>query len=133
MKVVLDTNIFISAFGWPGNPRAIVRLALAQQIKLVLSMSILEEFKEAAREPELEFSEEEISDFIDAVLEVAELIAPLQKLDVIKADPSDNRILECALQARADFVVSGDHHLLDLKEFRGIKILTAKQFLDRVG
>ena len=130
MKVVLDTNILISALGWVGNPNTIVRLAVDKKIKLAISMDIIEEFKETAREPEFKFSEEDISDFIEAMMGVAELVMPTEKLEIIKNDLSDNRILECASEAKTDYIVTGDQHLLELREFRGIKILKAKQFLD---
>ncbi|MBS3068244.1 putative toxin-antitoxin system toxin component, PIN family [Candidatus Micrarchaeota archaeon] len=130
MKIVVDTNILISAFNWEGNPHRIIERALQRKINLVISPQILEEFKVVALRPVFEFSEEEIDKFIESILEVCEMTIPIEKLDVIKDDPSDNKILECALEAKAGFIISGDRHLLKLKEFKGIKILTAKQFLD---
>ena len=129
MKVVLDTNILISALGWLGNSRWIIGQIIDKKLNLAISLDILDEFHGVAARLKFEFSEEEITDFIDSIMEVAELVVPVEKLEIIKDDPSDNKILECAIEARVDYIISGDRHLLKLKEFKGIKIVTAAQFL----
>lgn len=130
MKVVLDTNILVSALGWLGNPHIIVRKILDKKIKLAISLELIEEFRETVREEKFGFSEEEISDFIDAIAETAEFVVSSEKIDVVKEDPDDNIVLECALEAKADFIITGDRHLLKIKDFKGIKIMAANEFLN---
>ncbi|MBN2517688.1 MAG: putative toxin-antitoxin system toxin component, PIN family [Candidatus Altiarchaeota archaeon] len=127
--IVADTNILVSAIGWDGNERELIRLIFSGSIRMIVSPVLIEEFKRAASQPKLGFAQDEIEEFIDAVLTVARLVKPDLVLNVVR-HPADNRILECALDGNADFIVTGDKDLLALKEFRGMKILTAKEFLD---
>lgn len=131
MKVVLDTNILISAIFWRGNPYKVLHAGLDQKYLLTLSTEILNELEEKLR---LKFviPEEIIEEHIEILTEYAEIIQPVVKFDVIKEDPDDNMILECAISCKADYIVSGDEHLLKLKKFKGTKIVTPKEFLDLV-
>ena len=129
--VVLDTNIYVSATFWSGKPYLVVQKAVEQEIIVFTSHDIVTELKKVlARDFNLQ--KEDIKEAVDAVLLFTHLIEPKEKVSVIKEDPDDNKILECALACRADFIVTQDNHLLKLKEFQGIKILTAKEFLDLV-
>lgn len=132
-RVVLDTNILVSALGWRGAPRKIVRSCLDHRHELLLSPDLLEEVERVLQYPKFSFSSEEIVDYLALLTEAAELVRPDFHLSVIEADPSDDRILECALAGRAEVIVSGDGHLLSLKTFEEIPILLAQQFLDRYG
>jgi len=76
---------------------------------------------------------EEEHEMLAIMLERALRIEPMERLDVVPGDPSDNRFLECAVEGRADYLVSGDAHLLNLGEFRGVKIITPRAFLDRLA
>jgi len=73
-----------------------------------------------------------VKSIVDNIIKTAEVINVNQKIDVIKADPSDNKILACALECKAKYIVSGDYHLLSLKEYKGIKILKAAQLLEKI-
>lgn len=129
IRVVADTNVYISAFNFGGLPVAILRLAQGRAFVLCLSPHILVETREVLR---LRFGwlETEIRRALDPVLEVARLVEPALRLAVAE-DPDDNRILECAQKGGAQFIVTGDHHLLRLKRFKGAEILTPRAFLDR--
>jgi putative PIN family toxin of toxin-antitoxin system len=129
-KVVLDTNLLISALGWKGKPREIFDKAIRGKFKLVISTKQLAELSETMDYPKLGFTEEQKLRFLALVLEISSLIEPKEKLTIIKEDPDDNEVLECAVSCNADYIISGDRHLLKLKEFKGIKILTAKKFLN---
>ncbi|HLD86637.1 MAG TPA: putative toxin-antitoxin system toxin component, PIN family [Candidatus Nanoarchaeia archaeon] len=126
--VVLDTNIYISATFWQGMPYRIVQLALKQEILAFISQDI---FNEIRRVLERDFgrSKPEIDRAIDSFALFTHSVEPKDRVSVIKDDPDDDRILECALASGAFCIVSQDNHLLNLKEFRGIKILSPKQFL----
>ncbi len=129
MKAVLDTNILISAVFWRGAPYNIVLNALKNKYSLCLSQEILTELEEKLS-LKFKFPKDKIEEHIWILREYGQIIDPAIKIDIIKEDPDDNRILECAVSCNADYIVSGDRHLLKLKEFKGIKIVTAKDFLD---
>ncbi|QQG38762.1 MAG: putative toxin-antitoxin system toxin component, PIN family [Candidatus Woesearchaeota archaeon] len=131
-KVVLDTNVFISSIFWRGNPHKIVELAVDKKIQIYTSPEILTELEEVLKrdfEEDHEFIERQVA----LILEYAKIVKPLKKVDFVKEDPEDNKIIECALTAKADYIVSGDQHLFFLKEIFGIKILKPKEFLDELS
>lgn len=129
-KVILDTNILISALGWEGKPREIFNRIVKGKFELVTSPEQIAELSEAINYPRLGFTEEQKLRFLALVLETASLVESKEKLDIIKEDPEDNRILECAISSDADYIVTGNKHLLKLKKFRETKIITAKKFLN---
>jgi putative PIN family toxin of toxin-antitoxin system len=106
---------------------------LTTATSLLLSPDLLEEVERVLHYPKFHFSSSEIVDYLALLTETAELVQPDFRLSVIEADPSDNRVLECALAGRAEVIVSGDGHLLSLKNFEEIPILRAQDFLDRYG
>ena len=128
--VVLDTNIIVSSF-WGGLPRHVVEGWLAERYALLISPPVLAEYQ-ATLERLLPHSQA-VSRFLHAVYLKALSIHPKEELNVIHQDPADNRFLECALAGEADYIVSGDQHLLRLKSFRQIPILTARAFLEKLG
>lgn len=129
-RVVFDTNIYISAIIFGGNPRHCLQLARDKIIQLYASKMILLELAEKLR-VKFQWQEDDIREAIAGILVFAELIKPTRTVDVIKADPDDNMILECAEAAKADCIVSGDKkHVLSLKNYKSISILSAKEFLD---
>lgn len=132
-RVVLDTNVFISGIFFSGRPRQVLELARNKQILLVTSSAILLELAEKLHE-KFEWSQEEVKEVVEGIGVFTEVVKPEVKVDKIKADPADNRILECAKQAKADFIISGDKkHILPLKKFGKSKIVTPAQFLEIFG
>lgn len=135
LKVVLDTNIWLSGTFWKGNPYRIIKLAEQKRIEVFITNAILEEIvdvlsREGKFQKYMEDSGVHTEQLIKIALSISELTSPRERLSVIKEDPDDNRVLECAISCNADYVVSGDRHLLNLKEFRGIKIVKAREFLN---
>lgn len=129
--VIFDTNIYISAILFGGNPRQCLELARSRDITTVTSKAILVELAKKLREKFL-WEESDITDLIEGLLVFVTLVNPSQTITLIKRDEPDNRILEAALEARADYIVSGDKkHLLSLKKFKTIPIISSKEFLDR--
>lgn len=129
IKIVVDTNILISFFCFPsGAIRELMKKILASEYELVLSDEILDEFKEVINK---KFKELKIIewDFIKFIQENFTIINPDKKLSIIKEDISDNKIIECAVAAKADFIISGDKHTLDLCKYKNIKILKPADFL----
>jgi len=127
-KIVLDTNIIISSF-FGGNPAKILNLFEDELITVIISTDIFSEFKRVLLRQFENCSE--VLTILKLFLEKAELVTPKITVSIIEADPSDNKFLECALAGKADFIISGDQkHLLPLKSFQNIPILSPKQFLD---
>ncbi len=137
MKITVDTNILISAAFWLGNPHGIIKKVEEGKLKLVLSAEILEEFEEILKQDKFQLKLENInatvSEVVDKLMEMSEVVGISGRVRVIKADPDDDKVLECAVNGRADFIVSGDRHLLEVKEYRGIRIVTAKEMLKIIG
>lgn len=129
MKVVLDTNILISAFVFPGGPpEDVFRAALEGRIELVTSPPRLAELGRVLSSKfgwEPSVAEEAVAQ----VARIGTVVRPEETLAEIAEDPDDDRVLEAALEGRADVIVSGDRHLLRLRTWRGIKVEKAAPFL----
>ena len=125
--VVLDTNVLISSL-WRGNPWEVVKRWRDGQFQLVISPSILSEYLDVLGRF---VSPDVLQQWVETLTDPTRvrLVEPSDVVSVIREDPTDNRFLECAIAAEADAIVSGDHHLLALKEFRGIPIFTPAAFL----
>ncbi len=122
--LVLDSNVYISAVLFGGKPRQVIQAALAGRIRLEVSASILEEIEGVLRGKKFKFSEAAAREIVSEISSLAEVYEASEKVSRIKDDPSDDRILECALAACANAVVSGDSHLLALRTFRGMPIVS---------
>ncbi len=132
-KVVLDTNVYFSAFkGTRGAPFEIWRRALRREYALLVSPAIVGELAEVLRSG-LRWPEAEIIAQLKLMVRVAKIVEPRIALQVVKADPDDDRIIECAVAGGADLIVSGDHHLTRLKNFEGIGIVRPAYFLKTLG
>ena len=137
VRVVLDANQFVSALLKPGsNSDTILGLVREENIILLLSEAICDEILRVLTYPKirkrLNRSEEYLADFVGKLRAVAIIIPGTMALEPLAADPDDTKYLACALEGNADFIVSGDHHLTDLKAFRGIRIVDAATFLAMV-
>ncbi len=132
MRIVADANILIASIFWNGVPYQIVQHALDGKLEIFTSSTILDEVRNALREPKYRFelSEQEIEDIVQGILLFVRLVEPAQIVPVVKRDPSDDHIVACALTAKADAIVTRDGDLLDLKEHQGIKMLTPDVFLN---
>ena len=126
--MVFDTNILISAFIFGGNPERLFQEARASGIRLLTSSSILREFASILR-GKFKWDSADVVEALSAIAYSSELIEPSIRLHIIEDDP-DNRILECAVEGDADFIVSGDRHLLTLKKHDNIRIVNSKQLLE---
>lgn len=132
-KVVIDNNVLVSAFGWHGKPEEVVKLAAAGRIANFTSMAMLSELARVVGYPKLRFPESLQAEIIETVFTSSSLVNVSETLKVIKSDPADNRVLECAVVGCVDFIISGDRHLLDLKKFGDIAIVTPEDFLLKTG
>jgi len=128
LRVVADSNIFVSALVFGGVAARLLQNAVDGKVQLFVSEAILEETLGVMRD-KFGRSAEQLEEARQAILSVADIVSERHILDIVKDDPDDNRILECALAAGADAIVSGDKHLLRLKRFEGISIITLREFL----
>ncbi len=131
MRVVFDTNIYISAFAIPGgNAEEAYLYAVRRRFELFASLSILTETANTLRR-KFAWSHEKVERLLTSISRVAGVLKTQPHIHILH-DDSDNRILECAVQARADIIVTGDRHLLALQRFEGISIMKLSDFLTLV-
>jgi len=130
LRVVLDTNILISAIVFGGKPRKILEAVFQEKIQICLSQAITDELTEVLRRQEFTFRTDMVHNLVTEVLAIAEYVEPLQQIRAIPEDPDDDRILECAVAAGARYIITGDRHLLKLIRYEDIEIVNADQFLD---
>jgi putative PIN family toxin of toxin-antitoxin system len=127
LRVVIDTNIVISALNFGGNPKAVLELARKNRIHNTTTPFIINEVEKVLTQKfgwQMEVTREALNDFQN----FSQVVNPSETIAVISYPP-DNRILECAVAGRADCIISGDHHLTDLKTYGSIKIVTPTEFL----
>ena len=128
-KVVFDTNVLISGYLWKGSPRrAIDKVRRGEWIHLV-SEETIEELIRVLAYAKFGLKPEEIEPIIRDLMAISEYVEVRSKIDLVKADPTDNIFLNLAIDGQADVIVSGDHNLLDLKEFNDIPITSVRKFL----
>ncbi|MDI6761132.1 MAG: putative toxin-antitoxin system toxin component, PIN family [Candidatus Brocadiaceae bacterium] len=132
-RVVLDTNVTISAFFWKGHPRTVYDLVREGKVTLLSSLKIEAELIRALSYSRFGLISVEILPIVNDMRKYASFIEVKSKVDVIKEDITDNIFLECALDGKADYIISGDHHLLDAVSFEGIQIVKARDFLVKEG
>ncbi|MBC8388579.1 MAG: putative toxin-antitoxin system toxin component, PIN family [Actinobacteria bacterium] len=132
MRVVIDTNIFISSFFYPnGNPKRVIDLWKNGKITICITEEILKEYVKVlaglgfSNEPELE----ELLGLFKKKNNII-YIASTPKFNLIKDDPDDDKFIECTVAARAQYIISGDKHLLNLKTFQNITVISPSEFLN---
>jgi uncharacterized protein len=131
-RVVADTNIYISAVMFGGLPGMVFDLGLLRTFTLVISPPLLDELEDKLC-VKFGVSPGDAAAIRAKLESAADVVNPHLTLDVVKDDPDDNRVLECAVVGGADTIVSGDRHLLQLKAHAGIPILTARQLLEALA
>jgi len=129
IRVVLDTNVYISALLFGGLPGSLLDIAFLQSFVLVISPALLDELDEKLL-LKFEISVEDTAIIRGKLESIAEIISPDLVLNVVEDDPDDDRVLECAVKGDVDYIVTGDRHLLKLGVYEGISIVTVRQFLD---
>ena len=133
MRVVLDTNVIVSGLNFPGNERLVLELALRGRFELYLSPLILGEV-DGVLGRKFDWTEERSAQALRALGDAATVIEPRRLPEVIEGGHADNRILECVVEASAEYLVTGDRrHLLPLEEHQGARILNAPRFLSALA
>lgn len=128
LKVTADSNIYISALHFGGTPEKVLELARNGTIQLAVSSAILSEFSRVLLN-KFGWTEELVLQACDQISGFADRIEPSVSIQAVAEDPADNRILECAIAAGSDYLVTGDKHLLRLGQHQSVRIVTAAELL----
>ena len=131
-KVVVDTNVIVSAFGWHGKPEEILRLINKGEIENYTSIDLLHELRRVIAYPKFNFPETLQAEIVETIFSMSAIVDVTEKIHIITEDSSDNKILECAVSAAADYIITGDKHLIGLKNFRGIEVLSPENFFNKL-
>lgn len=137
IRVVFDTNVFVSAILTPKSPPAeLLELILEGKLRLIISPQIIEEIERVFGYPKIkklikkrELTPSEIEDAFLKIAKVAVVTPGELSVEAVPDDPSDNMVLACALEGHANFIISGDRHLTNLKTYRGIEIVSPARSL----
>ena len=132
LRVVLDTNVLISAILFGGKPRQILEKAIRGEIRLCLSEPILEELNGVLQRSKFGYSPEMVQFILTELIGIADFVNQTEALHVILEDPEDNKILECAVEAKANYIITGDLHLLKINKYLNIEVLNTGAFLEKL-
>jgi putative PIN family toxin of toxin-antitoxin system len=128
-RAVLDTNIIVSSA--LGGALVLVLEKWDQgKFTVIVTTDILDEYFQVISRPKFRLKQETIDKITRYIYQFSEFVVPEERIHVIEADPKDDKFLEAAIAGKVDFIVSGDNHLLELKEFRSIPIISGREFLD---
>ena len=130
MKVILDTNVFISGVFFTGPPSRILKAWHDEKLQLVISQEILEEYERVAKELTAQFPSVNVRRILELVAAKAECYSPHRLMEPVCGDPDDDKFIACALASKCKIIVSGDKHLLKVSGFRGIKVVKPAEFVD---
>jgi putative PIN family toxin of toxin-antitoxin system len=128
-RIVLDTNVLVSAIVFGGRPRIALEKVISGAVAMAISEEMLEELRWVLEGQKFCYLPPVVQTILNELLAVSELVRPTKRVHVVHADPADNRIIECALESHADCIVTGDKHLLELGQFEGIPILSVSDFI----
>ncbi len=129
-RIVVDTNVVVSALLFGGNPREVLLQAIRGEIGLGMSPAMLSELQGVLSRKKFGLAEQFVETVMNEVKGLSDMVFPRRSVSVIEKDADDNMILECALEYKAHAIISGDEHLLALAAFEGIPILTPAQYLE---
>jgi putative PIN family toxin of toxin-antitoxin system len=133
MKIVCDTNVLVSGILFRGHPRRILLLVARGRLTNFTSPALLREAEDVLRRPKFGLHPDQVANILGLFRETFGLVHPSRSVTAISEDPADNRVLEAAGAAAAGVIVSGDHHLLALMEWQGIRVLSPADFTEEMG
>jgi len=129
MNIVLDTNIFISGIFWKGDPYKILLLWKESKIELISSIEIITEIARILTDFKIQLPEELKKEWIHTITINSTIVEPKEKFNIIKDDLTDNKFIDAAIAGKAEYIITNDKHLLKIPQFRNVKIITPKEFL----
>ena len=129
LRIVLDTNVLVSAIIHNGKPRRLLRIGIDGGFCVLSSMGILGELSEVLQRPKFKMTSDDVIRIVSVMMETVENVHVASTTEVVSSDSDDDKVINTAHDGKADYIVSGDSDLLGLKEFSGIKILSVDQML----
>lgn len=129
-KVVFDTNVYISALFWRGVPFHLFQKFLRGEISNYISPQILKEIDEKLSK-KFHIPPKKAGEFLEIITFNSTIVHPRIDLRVVRADPSDNKIIECAVEAKVSYIISGDKHLLEIASYKNIEIVSPREFYEK--
>lgn len=130
MKVVLDTNVFVSGVFFSGPPYRILQAWRNGDLQIVLSLEILDEYYRIGEELSAQFPKVDLNPILELITTKAELVEAERLDEDVCDDPDDDKFFACAITGGADLIISGDKHLLKMSGYQGIKVFRPRQFVD---
>ncbi len=128
-RVVLDTNIVVSsALG--GALEEILKKWADDAFVVIVTIDIIDEYFQVINRPKFRLDQSIIDRIVRYLYQFSEFVVPEEKIQIVRADPNDDKFIEAAVAGRAEYIVSGDNHLLELGSYRGISIITGREFLN---
>jgi len=132
VKIVCDTNVLISGVLFGGHARKILQLASRGVLINFLSPDILREVEDVLRRSRFGLRPDHVLEIVALFKDTFEIVIPSLRVQAVQSDPEDNHVIEAALEAGAEFIISGDNHLLKLKEWEGIRVVSPAQFIETI-
>ena len=134
LRVVFDTNVIVSAALYEKSlPALLLSLGLEGKVRFFISPALLNEYETVLKRPRFKLGHKETAELIEKIKQKAVMVTPTKELRILEADETDKRILECAAKAKADFVITGNKRHFPFEEFKGIKILTPREFINKIS
>jgi len=130
LRVVLDTNVLVSSIICDGNPRKLLMKGVKRVYDIIVSQEILDELQDVLSRPQFKMTKKEIDKVIKNLIASSIMITVESNFTVVKNDPDDDNIINTAYDSNAKYIVSGDKHLLNLKKFKNIKIISVSKMLN---
>lgn len=130
LRIVLDTNVLVSATIRNGKPRKLLQAGISGKYRILSSREILDEFSEVIQRPKFKMTRDDVIRIVSALIETVENIHVASDVRAVKRDPDDDMMINTAIDGNADYIVSGDPDLLDLKKFDEIEIVSVSRMLE---
>lgn len=129
LKVVFDTNVIVSAALYEKSlPALLLSLGLEDKVRFFVSPALLNEYEAVLKRPRFKLGQRQITELMGKINRKALIATPTKRLRIVKADEPDNRVLECGIKAKADFIITGNKRHFPFEEFKGNKIVTPREF-----
>ena len=134
IKVVFDTNVIVSAALYEKSlPALLLSLGLEDKVMFFVSQALLNEYEAVLKRPRFKLAEKQITELMGEINRKAFIVTPARRLNILKEDEPDNRVLECVYKARADFIITGNKRHFPFEEFKGSKIVTPREFINSIS
>ena len=133
LRIVLDTNVLVSAIITEGKSQDLLKLAIQRQFLLIKSKEIIDEFTQVLQRPKFGMTRREVIEAKNALMKIGKTIKVTSNRKVVKEDPDDDIFINAALDGNADCIISGDPHLLNIANYKGIEIMTVDVILKRLS